>query len=271
MTRPGPFPGMDPWLERSWRDVHASLAVYARDQLNERLQPGLVARAQERVYIEFPASGRRQVSPDVHVYEPKESRPGAPQMLPGGTVLAEPDRIHLSASEVREPFVEIRDAQDGGRVVTVIEFVSPTNKGTKVGRRKYLQKQREVVDSEANLVEVDLLRGGRGVTLAAGEVTPVERRSAYHVCVRRASAPSLLDYYAIPLRERLPAIRVPLRPSDSDVPLDLQALVDTAYEKGRYSDTIDYSKPPIPSLQAADAEWARGLIAQWREAHVRRT
>ena len=77
MTPRGPFPGMDPWLERHWGDVHASLAIYARDQLNERLAPGLVARAQERVYIELPLRHRREVSPDVHVYEPGAFRPGA--------------------------------------------------------------------------------------------------------------------------------------------------------------------------------------------------
>jgi hypothetical protein len=29
-----PFPGMDPYLEQFWRDVHASLIIYSRDQLD---------------------------------------------------------------------------------------------------------------------------------------------------------------------------------------------------------------------------------------------
>jgi len=28
-----PFPGMNPWPEEFWQDVHASLLVYARDEL----------------------------------------------------------------------------------------------------------------------------------------------------------------------------------------------------------------------------------------------
>ena len=32
-----PFPGMDPYLEEFWPDVHASLIIYARDQLEEQL------------------------------------------------------------------------------------------------------------------------------------------------------------------------------------------------------------------------------------------
>lgn len=51
-----PFPGMDPYLERHWRDVHASLAVYARDWLQERLPSGLRARIEERVFVESPWS-----------------------------------------------------------------------------------------------------------------------------------------------------------------------------------------------------------------------
>jgi hypothetical protein len=27
---PSPFPGMDPYLEVHWRDIHASLIIYSR-------------------------------------------------------------------------------------------------------------------------------------------------------------------------------------------------------------------------------------------------
>jgi hypothetical protein len=32
-----PFPGMDPYLEQNWGEVHTSLIVYARNQLNSQL------------------------------------------------------------------------------------------------------------------------------------------------------------------------------------------------------------------------------------------
>ena len=38
-----PFPGMDPYLERFWRDVHARLIIYAADQLQENLPSDLRA------------------------------------------------------------------------------------------------------------------------------------------------------------------------------------------------------------------------------------
>ena len=43
---PSPFPGMDPYLERFWRDVHAGLIIYARDQLQDELPGDLRARAE---------------------------------------------------------------------------------------------------------------------------------------------------------------------------------------------------------------------------------
>jgi hypothetical protein len=55
------------------------------------------------------------------------------------------------------------------------------------------------------------------------------------------------EFYLMPLRERLPAIRIPLRPTDSDAVLDIQPLVEQADHDGRYDD-IHYSlllRPPL--------------------------
>jgi len=53
---PSPFPGMDPYLEQFWRDVHARCIIYAADQLQARLPADLRARVEERVFVE-PAFG----------------------------------------------------------------------------------------------------------------------------------------------------------------------------------------------------------------------
>ena len=39
-----PFPGMDPYLEEHWRDVHHSFLTYARDEMQDRLPANLRAR-----------------------------------------------------------------------------------------------------------------------------------------------------------------------------------------------------------------------------------
>ncbi len=53
---PSPFPGMDPYLEQCWRDIHARCIIYAADQLQAHLPPDLRARVEERVVVE-PALG----------------------------------------------------------------------------------------------------------------------------------------------------------------------------------------------------------------------
>jgi hypothetical protein len=68
------------------------------------------------------------------------------------------------------------------------------------------------------------------------------------------------EVYPMPLRQRLPAVRVPLRPADPDVVLDLQALVDRAYRAGAYGWTLDYRAEPVPPLGPDDAAWADDLL-----------
>ena len=48
---PSPFPGMDPFLEAHWGDIHAALSIYARDQLQQRLPNDLVASVEEYVVL----------------------------------------------------------------------------------------------------------------------------------------------------------------------------------------------------------------------------
>ena len=45
---PSPFPGMDPYLERHWGDVHTRLITSASDPLQKFLPKDLRARVEER-------------------------------------------------------------------------------------------------------------------------------------------------------------------------------------------------------------------------------
>ena len=58
------------------------------------------------------------------------------------------------------------------------------------------------------------------------------------------------------LWQRLPIIKIPLRPGDADVPLDLQALVDQCYRNGGYEGTLDYAVDPDPPLLGAEKDSA---------------
>src|SRR5437762_947009 len=82
---PSPFPGMDPYLERRWRDVHQKLVIYIGDTLQPTLPADLVTRAEERVYVQSEEySAPRPIEPDVLVRQEYGYPAGPPASpLPG--------------------------------------------------------------------------------------------------------------------------------------------------------------------------------------------
>jgi hypothetical protein len=262
-----PFPGMDPWMETFWEDVHHRALTYAADALQEHLPAGLRARLQERVFVETPAERLRENAPDVRIVEhprlPNVRRAAAAAPDAGNLAVAEPIFVRVVDDDdpIVEGSIEIVDTRAGSRLVTAVELISRTNKRAGVSRDKYRQKQSEVVAAGANLVEVDLLRGGERVLLCPAENIPPAYRTPYQVCVYRATNRTGCEVYRVPLRERLPIIRVPLRPTDDDVPLDLQALIAKTYHNAAY-DFLDYAADPSPPLAPDDAAWADALLKQ---------
>ncbi len=149
-----PFPGMDPYLEYYWGDVHHNLITFIQGALNSQLPERLIARVEERVLLES-----------------------------------------------EEGFIEIIDVGSGHRVVTVIEVLSATNKIPGEGQELYLRKQRELLRTDVNLVEIDLLRGGERVLVIPPRQLRLEHQTPYHICVRRGSKPQDLEVYPIKLQE----------------------------------------------------------------------
>jgi hypothetical protein len=250
---------MDPYLEQFWRDVHASMVIYARDQLQAQLPGDLRARVEERIVVENPDNGDRPVFPDVRVVERGCGRPEA-RAAEGGVALAEPIVIHLPPEPMTETFIEILDVGSGKRVVTVIEFLSLSNKLPGDGHEQYLRKQRELRQGRVSLVEIDFLRSGQHVLAVPYHSIPSHERAPYRACVRRGWKEFAFEYYALPLRERMPAIRIPLRQTDQDALLNLQSLIEQCYRNGGYDDDIDYRADPLPALEPADAAWADELL-----------
>jgi hypothetical protein len=249
---------MDPYLEEHRRDIHHSFLTYARDELQERLPRDLRARLEERVYVEPEIGDRRPIYPDVRVIE----HPGHG----GGVALAsevegaEPLIIHGENEAATEGYIEIIDVGSGNRVVTAIELLSDSNKQPGDGQDQYRQKQREYLQGGVSLVEIDLLRTGKRVLAVPVTRIPVSHRTTYQVCVTRGWKPRRYEVYRAALREPLPTIRVPLRPTDSDVPLRLQVLIDRCYHHGRYDD-INYRAELNPPLAPEEAAWVQNWLA----------
>jgi hypothetical protein len=254
-----PFPGMNPYLERYWRDVHASLIVYAREALQAQLPQGLVARIEERVYVEFPDESVRPIYPDIRVVERSEASGGTATAVQAAT---EPVVIDLSLLEpVSETYIEIVEPING-RLITVIEVLSLANKMPGEGREVYLRKQHELVRSGISLVEIDLLREGQHVLSIPLSEIPPKYRTPYMVCVMRGWEPHRREIYPITLQQPLPTVHIPLRRTDADVRLDLQALINRCYEIGRYDQLIDYRRDPEPPLDPETARWLHEWLVQ---------
>lgn len=248
---------MDPYLEQSWGDVHHRLCTYACDALRRGLPPGLIARIDERTIIESDAAEDRTIVPDVRVVERGS---GGILVAAPSAATAEPLVIEVENEPIVEGYVQVIDTKSGGRVVTVIEFTSPANKIGEKGRKMYLQKQRELAAGGINLVEIDLIRSGEWILSVPEDRIPPEKKGLYHVCVTRGKNPWRFEVYPIQLQDRLPEVRVPLRPTDPDAQLDLQPLIEQIYENGSYGYDLDYNQPPSPPLPPHDARWAAGQL-----------
>jgi hypothetical protein len=230
---------MDPYLEAHWRDVHARLVIYASDALQGALPRSLRARVEEIVLL------------DTHHSTPRRGLETRPE-----TSIAVAEPLLVDAEPATETFLEIIDRESGNRVVTVIEFLSPSNKSPGPNREQYLRKQRDICSSTANLVEIDLNRFGTHTLAFPLEHLKPQGRTMYMACVRRSARRGQAEVYPMPLWERLPVVKVPLRPEDADVPLDLQALVEQCYRNGAYEGTLNYAIDPDPPLFGADEDWA---------------
>ncbi len=242
---PSPFPGMDPYLERHWGGVHTRLITYASDPLQKFLPKDLRARVEERVVVSQ-GDHSRSLFPDVRVIETERVSRGS-GYGETSSALAKPLVIELPDELETQRFIEIREVASRSRLVTVIEVIGPTNKKPGDGQELYLRKQYDLRQAGVSLVEIDLLRAGDWIVAGPIDALEPQVRTLYRVVVRRGWRRLQAEYYAIPLSERLPTIRVPPRPTDSDVPLDLQSLLDQCDGNGGYDD-IDYSGSPEPPL-----------------------
>jgi hypothetical protein len=258
-----PFPGMDPYLEDRWSDVHVKLISYIGEAIQQRLPPDLRARSEERVLLEStqdePPTGYRS---DVAIVDT-----GLGQRGGGGVALADAGvavedaclvEVHFGPGVDR--FIHIIDRTSGNRVVTAIEILSPWNKGAGRLNADYLRKLDDYARGGVSLVEIDLLRQPprNRMHIRHDDLRP-KYQAPWLVCIRRAWN---LDYYQVfPLRLRqpLPRIPIPLRPTDKEVILELQPLIERIYVAGGHDD-IDYSRPANPPLEGDDAVWADQLL-----------
>jgi hypothetical protein len=222
---PSPFPGMDPYLEDEalWPVFHHQLVMC----LYQILLPGLVDRYRARV-------GQRHYLTEQALF------------------------TSVVREEHHEDYIEIRQRTDG-RLITLIDVVSPANKVTTAGRTAYLDKRKEGKTAGANLVELDLVLQGQPTLDYSREGLP---DWDYAVTVTRSTQPEKYEIYTATLQKRLPRFRLPLAPDDRDTVLDLHTAFTRCYDQGGFASRIDYAKDPPTTLTAEDKQWLQEMLKQ---------
>lgn len=272
---PSPFPGMDPFLEdpNIFPDFHHRYSIDLSSALNRRLPRPYYARVEMRPELgivdedDDDRGPTRHIIPDLLILKrPLDSGGSTATLAPPvdrAKVSTWVEFEHLGDEPARHYFVEIRDGSQGHKLITLIEILSPSNKRRGPDRTSYKAKQRQILESDASLIEIDLLRSGSRVlpseALVLG-VSKIQPPPDYIVMVSRAwkRFNDIFGYIAfpIPLREPLPCIPIPLREKEPEIPLDLQVVFDTTYETGPYQlGAVDYTKPPKPPLSSEDIDW----------------
>jgi hypothetical protein len=216
---------MDPYLEDEalWPIFHHQLVMC----LYQILLPGLVDRYRARV-------AQRQYVTEQALF------------------------TSIVREEHHEDLVEVRQRSDG-RLVTLLEVVSPANKTTPQGRAAYLDKRREGRSACANLVEIDLVLQGQPTLDYSRDGLP---DWDFAVTVTRATQPDRYEIYTATLQKRLPRFRLPLASDDRDTVLDLHTAFTRCYDQGGFAAKIDYARDPVTTLSDDDRRWLQEWLKQ---------
>jgi hypothetical protein len=243
------FPGMNPYLENPdlWTEVHFGLISVLARSLNTVITPKYRAAVEKRVYSDSLLVGIPDVSVAQRGREPIQTKAST-------ETLSQPVLVTVPLTEeVQERYLEVREVGTG-LVVTVLEVLSPKNKRVGEGRTKYDAKRQAILNSTANLVEIDLLRVGEPKPVSGGIA------SDYRILVSRSAQRPAAELYPFNLRDQIPRFLLPLEQNNEEPVIDLKQMLHQVYEEAALNLAIDYTRQPIPPVSEDDFAWIQALI-----------
>jgi hypothetical protein len=160
--------------------------------------------------------------------------------------------------EHKEDFIELRQRADG-KLVTLIDIVSPTNRTTAAGRQGYLDTRKEARAGGASLVEIDLVMQGQPMLDYSRDNLP---EWDYAVTVTRSTQPERHEIYTATLQKRLPRFKMPLAADDRDTILDLHTAFNRCYDQTGLGARIDYTRDPATKLTDAHRAYLSQLLRE---------
>lgn len=255
-----PFPGMNPYLEqpRFWPEVHSELIALLWSSMAAQMPLGYRLAIEERLEVwdtSFGDDRSRYIVPDLSVTERGKAR--AEVALKERTIPEGGIEVMIPAP-TRVTFLEVQAAS--GQVVTVVEVLSPSNKTLGRGRMDYLSKRADILESEINLVEIDLLRAGEPMPLA----TTVPD-CHYRILVSRERQRPRAYLLPFMIQDFIPKFLLPLRLGDDELTVDLGDLMSQMHRMSRYNSFLDYDNPPPgPPLAPEWRQWIAERLAAFQ-------
>jgi hypothetical protein len=223
--------------------------------LGLQLRPNYRVAVEKRTYMDASTSTLIGV-PDVAILS---SPTQGNQSSTNSVVLSNPYKITVRLpmpEEVTERYLEIREISTG-KVITVIEILSPKNKRAGIGRDTYIKKRLDILASFTHLVEIDLLRSGKPIDI----LDKLPARD-YQILISRSEQRPLAELLGFTLRDSIPIFSLPLKLNEQEPLVNLQQLLNYIYEKGSFDLAINYNQQPIPPLKEADTIWLNDLLQQ---------
>ena len=157
--------------------------------------------------------------------------------------------------KINHYFLEVRAVQNH-QLITAIELLSPVNKVDQRGRKTYLEKRQTYFASQTSLIEIDLLRAGK--PLSMGEQIPT---TAYRILVKRGWIHNRAQLYTFGIQSALPTISLPLTAQEEEPLLDLNQIFQSLFDRARFDLRLDYASAPVPPLAEEEAIWSAELLA----------
>jgi hypothetical protein len=235
-----------PLDRRPWESFHAVWAVTLMEWLNRLLPRRFIAE----VHTHLGSRVEADVAEFERAPEPEDEPPNGPGLGAGGTAVAvQPYAPPVTSMVLPAVFpddleVQVRDERDDGRLVAVIELISPGNKDRDEARRAFAAKCAAYLQRGIGLIVADIVTSRQANLhdalidlLNLGSQFHVPRETGvYAVAYRpaRRNNTNQIDVWPVALTVggALPILPLGLR-SMRAVPVDLEATYTQARQRSR--------------------------------------
>jgi hypothetical protein len=259
--RTGPFSGqIDPWAEQGWffHQIHGGMIGELLKQIQDPLMDRELIAARE-ASLQIGEATQPDVIISLAIERPSKPTLNYPALAE--QLLLDPG-IAVELPEPELDAIYITD-QVSGRIITIIEIVSPSNKADAKDEARYMQRRDTLVyDRGVQVVEVDLTRSIKRL-LRSQEA----RNFPYHIAIHLPYERTRM--IGIDWSSPIPTFALPLR--DDGIPLAMQPFYATAYYDAAIAahllEQTDYRESSIPfpsTLTDSQREEALKRVENWK-------